>query len=79
MTADTGPLHVVQDDPFNAETPLRVLAEPVTPLESFFVRSNFAVPRIDADEWRLSIGGLVGRPAELSLDDIQSLGETDTT
>jgi DMSO/TMAO reductase YedYZ molybdopterin-dependent catalytic subunit len=61
----------------NAETPLHVLAEPVTPLASFFVRSNFAVPIIDADEWRLSVEGLVGEPATIGLRELQALGQSD--
>lgn len=72
-------LRVVEDDPFNAETPLHVLAEPVTPIDSFFVRSNFAVPRIDTNEWRLSVAGLVGNPLSISLRELMSLGETDVT
>jgi DMSO/TMAO reductase YedYZ molybdopterin-dependent catalytic subunit len=72
-------LRIVQAEPFNAETPLRVLAEPVTPLDSFFVRSNFAVPRIDADVWRLIVAGLVRKPLSIGLRELQSLGETEVT
>ncbi|HEX2167791.1 MAG TPA: sulfite oxidase, partial [Longimicrobiales bacterium] len=72
-------LRVVETDPFNAETPLHVLAEPVTPLESFFVRSNFDVPQIDAGEWRLAVEGLVGTPVTVGLRELQALGETTVT
>jgi DMSO/TMAO reductase YedYZ molybdopterin-dependent catalytic subunit len=70
-------LRVVQAEPFNAETPLHLLAKAVTPVESFFVRSNFAVPRIDADAWRLSVEGLVGKPASIGLRELKSLGQSD--
>jgi DMSO/TMAO reductase YedYZ molybdopterin-dependent catalytic subunit len=70
-------LLVVQAEPYNAETPLHVLAKAVTPAESFFVRSNFAVPHIDADTWRLSVEGLVGKPASIGLSELKALGEFD--
>jgi DMSO/TMAO reductase YedYZ molybdopterin-dependent catalytic subunit len=79
MQKDETPLKVVQAEPFNAETPLHLLAEPVTPVDSFFVRCNFAVPQIDADEWRLSVAGLVGTPVSMSLRELKSLGEVEVT
>ena len=72
-------LRVVQAEPLNAESPLRALAERVTPLESFFVRSNFAVPQIDAARWSLNVDGLVQRPRTIGLDELTSLGETTIT
>lgn len=72
-------LHVVQQDPLNAETPLNALGAPITPAELFFVRSNFPVPHIDAATWRLRIEGLVGTPAELSLAQLKSLGTAEVT
>ena len=72
-------LHVVQREPLNAETPLGLLAEPVTPLDTFFVRSNFPVPHIEADHWRLRIDGLVGRPALIGLRDLRALGQAEVT
>jgi DMSO/TMAO reductase YedYZ molybdopterin-dependent catalytic subunit len=78
MQSSSSPLlRVVQVEPFNAETPMGALAEPVTPLDSFFVRSSFAVPCIDADTWRLSVGGLVQRPVTIGLGELQALGTTD--
>src|SRR5690606_7202173 len=72
-------LRVVQAEPLNAESPLRALAERVTPLESFFVRSNFAVPQIDAARWSLNVDGLVQRPRTIDLEELTSLGETTIT
>jgi sulfite oxidase len=39
----------------------------ITPTEQFFTRSHAPVPLIDVGTWCLEIGGLVERPAQLSL------------
>ena len=41
--------------------------ERLTPVDRFFTRSHAAVPRLDPDAWRLDVGGLVERPAQLGL------------
>jgi sulfite oxidase len=43
----------------------------VTPVEDFFTRSHAPVPRIDADTWRLQVGGLVQQETSFSLDDLR--------
>jgi sulfite oxidase len=43
---------------------------PVTATESFFTRSHAPVPRIEPGTWRLEVGGLVERPASLSLEEL---------
>ncbi len=63
----------VESRPFNAETPLSALSEPLTPNGLFYVRNHFDVPRLDAERFRLRVGGRVGRPLELALADLQSL------
>ncbi len=73
LSAMQGPLVVVKPVPFNAESPIAALREPVTPTESFYVRSHFAVPDIQPDGWRLDIGGLVARPLSLLLDDLLAI------
>jgi sulfite oxidase len=42
----------------------------ITPLHSFFTRSHAPIPRVDAESWRLEIGGLVDRPQSLSLAEL---------
>jgi sulfite oxidase len=42
----------------------------LTPVESFFTRSHAPVPPIDAETWRLEVGGLVERPGSYSLDEL---------
>ncbi len=63
----------VQTDPFNAETPIQALSEPITPSPLVYVRNHFSAPKIDVGAWRLVIDGLVERPLRLSLADLQRL------
>ncbi len=58
---------VHEDEPFNAESALGALSDPVTSTDGFYVRSHGDVPRIDPDSWRLRVGGAVERRLELSL------------
>jgi DMSO/TMAO reductase YedYZ molybdopterin-dependent catalytic subunit len=73
----TDRLVVVRADPFNAEAPLTALDAFITPIETFYVRSNFAVPRLDPGGWKLRVDGLVERPQTLSLADLDA-GPTST-
>jgi DMSO/TMAO reductase YedYZ molybdopterin-dependent catalytic subunit len=66
------PLIVVQERPFNAETPLRILGEVLTPTEAFYVRSNFDVPALDSSTWRLQVSGCVGGERSWSIEDLRS-------
>lgn len=77
--SEAGRLIVISKDPFNAETPPAQLADPVTPVESFFVRSHFDVPQIDAASWRLTIDGHVERPQSFSLPELQALPSKSVT
>src|SRR5258708_11053258 len=59
-------VHTVE--PLNAEPPRAVLGEhDLTRADTFYVRNHGPIPDIQPDSWRLRIGGLVGRPLELSL------------
>jgi DMSO/TMAO reductase YedYZ molybdopterin-dependent catalytic subunit len=64
---------VVTSFPENSETPLESVHGWVTPNRLFFVRNHFATPSIDRPRWRLRVGGLVDRPVELRLDDLQAM------
>ena len=59
--------------PPNYETPLADLKAEFTPNDAFFVRYHLPViPEIDADSWRLKIGGgAAQRPLELTLSDLR--------
>ena len=61
-------LVVRSESPFNAEGPLDKLANDfLTPLKHYYVRSNGAVPKVEALDYRLKVEGLVEKPLELSL------------
>jgi sulfite oxidase len=65
-------LIVHAEHPFNAEPPLALLRNSfVTPGELCYVRNHGDVPAVDAGAYRLSVGGLVDRPRDLSLDDLR--------
>lgn len=47
------------------------------PNDLFFVRSNAAIPTIDAATWTLTIDGEVERPIELSLADLETMPQVE--
>jgi DMSO/TMAO reductase YedYZ molybdopterin-dependent catalytic subunit len=57
----------------NEEAPLGALAEPLTPTEDFYQRTNFLVPEIDRAAWTLSVHGAVRTPLVLGWDDLRRL------
>src|SRR5215510_5753134 len=66
-------LKVVTQSPQNAETPLASVHGWVTPTRLFFVRNHFDIPQIDAASWRLSVGGCVARPLELTWNELNDM------
>ncbi|HVF99444.1 MAG TPA: sulfite oxidase [Chloroflexia bacterium] len=74
-TTDGGdkPLVIVKAEPLNAETPLFALREYFTPNENFYVRSNFSMPAVTDDAWRLRVSGAVARHVEFTLADLLSM------
>jgi DMSO/TMAO reductase YedYZ molybdopterin-dependent catalytic subunit len=56
----------------NHALPLEALREPITPVGLHYLLIHFDIPRIDAAEWRLDIGGLVDRPLSLGLDELKA-------
>ncbi|HEY3107816.1 MAG TPA: sulfite oxidase [Chloroflexota bacterium] len=68
------PLVPVKLSPLNAESAIDQLEPEVMPTEGFYVRSNFAVPKLSAADHRVAVAGNVERPLELSLDDLRRLG-----
>ena len=63
-------LQMIHAMPYNAEAPPEALAGEVTPTSLHYVRSNFALPEHDGT---LTIGGAVGSPTTLTLDDLRAL------
>ncbi|HVT02146.1 MAG TPA: sulfite oxidase [Thermoanaerobaculia bacterium] len=65
--------------PQNAETPLNLLTDYITPNELFFVRSHW-VPRMpDLKTWRLTIDGEVDHTTVLSLADLRKMPQAEAT
>src|SRR5258708_1642629 len=60
-------LIVHEQEPFNAETGLAALEQPLTATDAFYVRGHGAVPDVDPSAWRLRVDGLVDRELDLSL------------
>ena len=61
-------------NPLNCETAIPALVGGVVmPNARFYVRNHFETPSLDATDWRLAVGGLVERPMELSLRDLQNM------
>jgi DMSO/TMAO reductase YedYZ molybdopterin-dependent catalytic subunit len=56
----------------NHGLPLEAMRDDVTPPGLHYVLSHYDMPALDATTWKLTIGGAVGRPIELGLDDLRS-------
>jgi DMSO/TMAO reductase YedYZ molybdopterin-dependent catalytic subunit len=68
------PMILHNDRPEDLETPLRYFDSWVTPIDAFFVRQHIPRPAaIDPAAYRLTINGMVSKPAELTLADLQKL------
>jgi DMSO/TMAO reductase YedYZ molybdopterin-dependent catalytic subunit len=49
----------------------------ITPIgDHYVVAKGLIPPSVDGAAWRLAVGGLVGRPVELSLDELKALGSS---
>ncbi len=61
--------------PPNYETPTDLLRSAITPNDAFFVRYHLSdIPQVDAQAWRLSVGGAGARSAlNLSLDELRQM------
>jgi DMSO/TMAO reductase YedYZ molybdopterin-dependent catalytic subunit/rhodanese-related sulfurtransferase/glyoxylase-like metal-dependent hydrolase (beta-lactamase superfamily II) len=60
--------------PLNCETAIPALIGGVVmPNARFYVRNHFDTPSLDGVQWRLDVGGIVERPMQLSLRDLQKM------
>ena len=68
-------LRVLGERPLNAETPVHLLDDPVTPAERLFVRNNGIPPdtrSIEANQWTLELAGeACARPGTLTLGELK--------
>ena len=76
LEAARAALVMINPAPYNAEAPPAALAADVTPTELHYVRSNFAVPD---HAGTLEIGGAVGKPTILTLEDLRAMPAHDRT
>jgi DMSO/TMAO reductase YedYZ molybdopterin-dependent catalytic subunit len=60
-------------EPENLEFPFSSLSDFITTNEQFYIRSHFAVPKIDVKTWKLSVDGAVKQKREFTLDDLLRL------
>ncbi len=74
LERDRAALKMINPAPYNAEAPPEALAGDITPVELHYVRSNFAVPAHDGN---LEIGGAVGNPTTLTLDDLRQMASVE--
>ena len=56
----------------NRGMPLEALRYDLTPTGLHYLLIHFDIPAVDPAGWRLRLDGLVGRPLELSLDDLRA-------
>lgn len=59
--------------PPNYESVRSTFQTRVTPIERFYLRNHFDIPSVDVASWRLRVHGLVERPLELSLADLEKM------
>lgn len=65
--------------PGNAETPLDLLTDYLTPNDLFFVRSHWIPQMPDAKTWTLTVDGEVDRPLTLSMSDLRAMPRAEAT
>lgn len=63
-------LQVINPHPYNAEAPPEALTDEITPNRFHYVRSNFDIPEHNGE---LEIGGAVGHPLTVTLDDLKAM------
>ncbi|GAB4147723.1 MAG: sulfite oxidase [Planctomycetaceae bacterium] len=65
-------LTILSKNPHNAEPVLSSLVDSwITPVENFYIRSHAPNPKIDLKSFRVRVEGLVRKPLNLSLEELQ--------
>ncbi|KAJ4795007.1 Nitrate reductase [NADH] [Rhynchospora pubera] len=74
-------LRINAKEPFNAEpTRENLISSYITPVEFFFKRNHGPIPLVDdISSYNVSIGGLIAKSIQLSLDDIKKLPKHNVT
>ena len=55
----------------NRGMPLEALRYPITPTGLHYLLIHYDIPAVDADQWRLKVGGRVATPLNLTLEEIK--------
>ena len=72
-------LTILNDRPVNAETPVHLLNDEVTPTSRHFIRNNGNPPEnMDSSTWQLTVDGLVDNAMTFSIDDLRNKFEVVT-
>ncbi|MFL5149076.1 MAG: molybdopterin-dependent oxidoreductase, partial [Microvirga sp.] len=67
-------LRLLEDEALNAEAPVDLLGDDLTPIPSFFIRNNGRLPVLGADaaeRWTLTLDGEVERPRAWTLAELK--------
>src|SRR5215213_345220 len=67
-------LRLLEDEALNAEAPVDLLGDDLTPIPSFFIRNNGRLPVLGADaaeRWTLTLDGEVERPRAWTLSELK--------
>jgi DMSO/TMAO reductase YedYZ molybdopterin-dependent catalytic subunit len=74
---ESGPLRdgkiVLSEGPLVLETPIKQLADFITPTKSFYVRTHFPIPKIDKNKWWLRVEGEVAKSFEINFEELTKL------
>ncbi len=68
-----GGLVRLSEPPPNFESVRSTFTARITPLDKFYLRNHFDIPRVDLKSWRLKVHGLVEKPLELTMADLEKL------
>ncbi|HEX9289337.1 MAG TPA: sulfite oxidase [Anaeromyxobacteraceae bacterium] len=73
FAAEAGTLVPLSTRPPNYESVRATFTTRITPLERFYLRNHFDIPKVDVKAWRLHLGGLVESPLSLAVSDLEKL------
>jgi DMSO/TMAO reductase YedYZ molybdopterin-dependent catalytic subunit len=59
--------------PLNYESVRSTFTTRITPVEKFYLRNHFDIPKVDVARWRLNVHGMVEKPLSLSLADLERM------
>src|ERR671937_728415 len=64
---------VRSETPLNLEMPFETAESFITPIESFYVRTHFPIPKIHRDAWWLHVEGEVEKPFAINYEELVKL------